>query len=75
MALSPDPARGDLSDYVARFVHPTRRMRTATIRAETMANAAVAVDEKLAGDGWTGWTLLDLVTRTESVARSQGLNR
>lgn len=74
MALPPDPARGDLSDYVARFVRDGQRMRSHTIRAETMANATVLVEQKLAGP-LQGWELLDLVTRTESVERSQGRGR
>lgn len=59
-------------DYVVRITHPTRRMRTMTIRTKSEDLAIEAVITSLQGADLTGWSLLDVATVEDAQRRAEG---
>lgn len=69
MALKPDPG---LQDYVVRFTHPVMHMRTMVLRAADEAAAYRLALAKLNESHMREWSLFDLVSVAESIARYEG---
>jgi len=62
-----------LIDYVVRYTHLTRPMRTIVYRAADEAAAIALAVELLAQPAMSEWMLLDVVTMDESIARRGGI--
>ncbi len=62
-----------LIDYVVRYTHLTRPMRTIVYRAPDEAAALTLAVEMLQQSAMVDWMLLDVVTMDESIARRGGI--
>lgn len=62
-----------LTDYVVRFTHVSRPMRTIVYRAPDEAGALDLALSFLAWPAMAEWMLLDVVTMDESIARRGGV--
>ncbi|NEK64659.1 MAG: hypothetical protein G3W71_19430 [Xanthomonas perforans] len=62
-----------LIDYVVRFTHLTRPMRTIVYRAPNEGAAVELAVELLQQSAMSDWMLLDVVTMEESIARRGGI--
>lgn len=79
MALPPDQTKDaapeGLTDYIVRFRCRGRDVRSQVFRAATESAAVQLVQDAAAPGGrWAGWSILDMLTVDEAMARRGGLS-
>lgn len=70
--MTPEGAPPGLVDYVVRFSHPRRDVRTAVFRAASEIAVLDLVQTAATEGRWQGWSILDVMTVEEAIARRGG---
>lgn len=66
-------APAGFTDYVVRFRKPGQLMRSQVFRVRSEAEAVERARTAVQTGNWQGWSIMDVVTVEESVARYRGV--